>query len=387
MIKKFSDIEASLNEMRKIGNPKGELTGFDSLDAIYSIKQGSYTFILAAPHHGKSEFSFELVFNQAYKYGKKTLVYSPETGSVEDIYAEFIHKYTGKQFYKSMNNAATDTEYFNAINYIDEMFTIVDSDDKSYSFEDLTRLVTDEQIILCDPYNEMRHDMSKYGARQDLYIEDLCGEIRRYCKKNKKHCILTLHPSSQQVIEDKKNNLRYYPMPMAREAAGGQALFRKAMTWINLWRPPVALFDEHSHPLGHYLRRVAFGEGVEGKQIDQSGFGLMHSARTNDGGAQSDYPVLESYTEPFVNHRYYNTPVGSFFHISVGGKDKKARRSFLLPVTDDEVTRYVEDMKNHRSLLSDSAVSEIQQVKDNSPPDDNEFLQSRLTKATTPLNS
>jgi len=248
MIKKFSDIEASLNEMRKIGNPKRELTGYDSLDAIYSIKQGSYTFILAAPHHGKSEFSFELVFNQAYKYGKKTLVYSPETGSVEDIYAEFIHKYTGKQFYKSMNNSATDTEYFNAINYIDEMFTIVDSDDKSYSFEDLTRLVTDEQIILCDPYNEMRHDMSKYGARQDLYIEDLCGEIRRYCKKNKKHCILTLHPSSQQVIEDKKNNLRYYPMPMAREAAGGQALFRKAMTWINLWRPPVALFDEHGQP-------------------------------------------------------------------------------------------------------------------------------------------
>jgi len=248
MIKKFSDIEASLNDMRKIGNPNGDLTGFDALDAIYSIKQGSYTFILAAPHHGKSEFSFELIFNQAYKYGKKTLVYSPETGSVEDIYAEFIHKYTGKQFYKSMSNSASDTEYYNAISYIDEMFTIVDSDDKSYSFDDLTHLVTDEQIILCDPYNEMRHDMSKYGARQDLYIEDLCGEIRRYCKKNKKHCILTLHPSSQQVIEDKKNNIRYYPMPMAREAAGGQALFRKAMTWINLWRPPVALFDEHGQP-------------------------------------------------------------------------------------------------------------------------------------------
>ena len=75
--------------MRNTGNPLGDLTGFYGLDMLYTIKQGSFTFILAAPHHGKSEFAFELAFNQAHKYGKKSLIYSPETGSVEDIYAEF----------------------------------------------------------------------------------------------------------------------------------------------------------------------------------------------------------------------------------------------------------------------------------------------------------
>jgi hypothetical protein len=46
-----------------------------------------------------------------------------------------------------------------------------------------------------------------------------------------------------------KSGLRYYPMPIAREAAGGQALFRKAMTWINLWRPPSGMLDDNGMPL------------------------------------------------------------------------------------------------------------------------------------------
>lgn len=246
MILKYQHIEKSLNEMRETGVPRGENTGFHCFDKLYSVKQGSFTFILAPPHHGKSELCFEIVFNQAEKYGKRSLIYSPETGSVEDIYAEFIHKYTGKPFYKSILGHAEDKAYYAAIAYIDHCFSIIDGDEKAYSFEDLTKLVTDEQIILSDPYNEMKHDMTEFGTRQDLYIEQLCGQIRRYCKKNKKHCLQTLHPASQHIIIEK--GLRYYPMPMAREAAGGQALLRKAMTWINMWRPPEGLLNDLGMP-------------------------------------------------------------------------------------------------------------------------------------------
>jgi hypothetical protein len=246
MIKKYTHIQKSLDELREIGVPRGENTGFKKLDDLYSLKQGSFTFILAPPHHGKSEFCFELVINQAIKFGKKSLIYSPETGSVEDIYSELIHKLTGKPFYKSINDHVDDRKYYEAINYIDEYFSIVDGDEKGYSFQDLTELITDEKIIMSDPYNELIHDMTEFGTRQDLYIERLCSEIRRYCKKNKKHCLQTLHPAHQQIVVEK--GFRYYPMPMAREAAGGQALLRKAMTWINLWRPPIGLNDEDGQP-------------------------------------------------------------------------------------------------------------------------------------------
>jgi hypothetical protein len=247
LIKKFKDIADNLELMRNTGNPIGDRTGFDDLDKIYTIKQGSFTFILAAPHHGKSEFAFELAFNQAFKYGKKCLIYSPETGSVEDIYAEFIHKYTGRPFYKSIPGSVEDKEYYNAINYIDQMFNVVDSDDKSYSIPEIMSLVRDEKLIITDPYNELRHEMGNYNGRQDLYIEDIIGEVRRFCKKFQKHWIISLHPAAQQIQKDDKGN-SYYGMPMAREAAGGQALLRKAMTWINMWRPPLGMNDQNGMP-------------------------------------------------------------------------------------------------------------------------------------------
>lgn len=246
MIRKFTHITKTLEALRKHGNPRGEDTGFKTFDELYSLKQGTFTMILAAPHHGKSELCFEILFNQASKYGKKSLIYSPETGSVEDIYAEFIHKYLGKNIYLSMPGHATDKEFYQAIEWIDYHFSVVDSDEKAYSFEDLTKLVTDESIILSDPYNELKHDMSSYNGRQDIYIEELMGEIRRYCKKNNKHCLQTLHPAHQQIVVE--NGIRHYPMPMAREAAGGQANLRKAMTWINMWRPQKGLTNEHGIP-------------------------------------------------------------------------------------------------------------------------------------------
>src|SRR3546814_20902965 len=86
---------------------------------------------------------------------------------------------------------------------------------------------------------------STHGTRQDLYIEDIAGEIRRWCRNNKKHMIITMHPAVQQIVIAKAGTKAYYPMLKARQAAGGQAWLRKAMGWINLWRPPVYLYADN----------------------------------------------------------------------------------------------------------------------------------------------
>lgn len=315
MIKKYKHIEQSLNTLRDVGIPRGENTGFRKLDTLYSLKQGSFTFILAPPHHGKSEFCFELILNQAIKYGKKTLIYSPETGSVEDIYSELIHKITGYPFYKSIPGSVDDQKYYQAINYIDEMFSIVDGDEKGYSFKDLTQLVTDEKIIMSDPYNELIHDMTEFGSRQDLYIESLCSDIRRYCKKNNMHCLQTLHPAHQQIVNEK--GFRFYPMPMARESAGGQALLRKAMTWINMWRPPSGMLNEHGYPYGENEVLVNI-EKAKPKGVSTRGtISLFFDWKRNRYYEQGEYKDLYAfdheseknhYREPLVEPKEIDSP-------------------------------------------------------------------------------
>jgi len=247
MIKKAKDIEKDLQFIAEHGNPKGSSTGFESFDEFYTIKYGSYTIILAEPHSGKSEFGFELCLGQSEKYGKKTLVYSPETGTVADIYAELMHKYIGKPIQRSLPYSASDEEYYRALNYIDSHFSIIDTDERGLTYHDIMSLRTDEDLIFVDPNNEVIHN---YVDRQDTYIENITADIRRFCKKNNVHMIITMHPAKQDVTIDKDTGKRYFAMPKARMAAGGQAWFRKAMGWINLWRPVDGILDVDGLPYG-----------------------------------------------------------------------------------------------------------------------------------------
>jgi hypothetical protein len=249
MIRRINSLHASLEALRSNGIQKGDRTGFESLDSIYSLKQGSYTIVLGEPGHGKSEFIFEILLNQSEKYGKIWLIYSPETGSIEEITAELVHKVTGKSFYKTNNFACSDKEYYDALAWIDGHFLIVDSDENAYSLSELYEMSDKFEKenesykiagIMADPYNELKHEMDSDG-RQDLYIERIMGEMRRFCKKKNKHVILSVHPQAQSGQLIQKDGISFYPKPLPRQAAGGQALFRKAMSWITLWRPPVGV--------------------------------------------------------------------------------------------------------------------------------------------------
>lgn len=252
MIKSILDLTPQIEALRTNGVVRGENTGFRCLDELYSVKQGSFTFFYAEPAHGKSEMIFEMCMNQR---DKRTLVCSPETGSLIEIVAELIHKHTGKRIYKSDGDfALADKDFYHAIAALSHQFLILDTDEKNYSIPQLFEYADKWEkenrgqkidIIVGEPYNELDHsEMSvKFGSRQDLYIEDLCSVIRRLCRKNNRHFMLSIHPSGSAVPVT-KGGITYYPKPLPRQAAGGQALFRKAMTWITLWRPPKGLNDD-----------------------------------------------------------------------------------------------------------------------------------------------
>lgn len=248
-LKEIIEYKQLIDKLRNDGHKRGNDTGFSCLDAIYSLKLGSYTTLLAEPQHGKSEFIMEMCMNQALKFGFVSLICSPETGTLPEVVAELIHKYTGKSMLVSDYGHLDDREYEDALLWINHHF-IVPDDIRAYKISELFNLTYDWErrtkrtinIIVAEPYNELDHsDMVKFNGRQDLYIEDLYSQFRRECRNANKHFFLSLHPQSQQPVTEK--GITYYPKPLPRQAAGGQAAFRKAMTWITLWRPPQGLAD------------------------------------------------------------------------------------------------------------------------------------------------
>lgn len=252
MIKGLTDITKNLNILREQGVQKGDPTGFKCLDEFYSVKPGTFTIILGSPTHGKSELIFELILNQIEK-GKKALILSPETGNAEEIYMELIHKYLKKSPYVTAYNPCTDLEFETAKNHIDHFIRIADDEDNGYSFQRLADSILDYErsediffdLVMAEPWNELDHKQSLMdnAGRQDLSIEDELSHLRRFCKKYNKHFFLSFHPAMQALVRDDNSGMAYYPMPKAREAAGGQATLRKAFNWINVWRPPTGLLN------------------------------------------------------------------------------------------------------------------------------------------------
>lgn len=255
MIKKLNDVRDQIEDICKKVDQRGHFTGFTNLDKIYTVKQGSFTCFLGAPGHGKSELIFEICMNQTAEFGKRHMIYSPETGSVAEIMLELGHKYCGKPLYKTSyyGEYCTEKERVDALEWVNHNFVIQDGDQDAMSFNELCESLLKEEkdskipidTLMAEPFNEIKHDeMSKFGGRQDLYIESFMSDVRRFSKKNNKHVFLSFHPGVQEKVV--KKQFSYYPMPTARQASGGQAALRKAMTWINIWRPSTKL----DHPDG-----------------------------------------------------------------------------------------------------------------------------------------
>lgn len=247
---KVTEKQTELNELRNNGYQKGHSIGwgFDSLPI--TIKQGCTTYVAGAPHDGKTEFWLEILINLSVEHKLRHAIYTPETGTVEDIISELCYKYIGKPYIKKMENPMTESERIASEMFIDEYFYIIDPLDDKMTANDFYKIVDKIEIeegkrihtTLIDPFNELSHDFSKDEGRQDLYIERILGDVRKNARKTNRHnCVIT-HVRDQAPITT--DNITFFPMATPREIAGGQAWFRKGLLMIIIWRPPYGLNDE-----------------------------------------------------------------------------------------------------------------------------------------------
>ena len=253
IIYKASDLRDSLSTLRNEGVKKGAWVGFDSLFDKYSVKKGSTTYIYAGAHQGKSQFGFELMMNLAQYSGWKWAVYSPETGSPTEVFAELLWVYLRKPFLINEHLTATDEETEKAIKFIDEHFYIIDSGLQDLTVEGFYTAV--EQIemdnfikidgCMVDPFTEIKTDVSQ-GVRDDIAIGQILTRIRKHSAEKDFHTIVTVHTKHQQAKY--KNGVPYVDKPTMNDIAGGMQWSRKGMMVVNVWRCPYGLEDANGIP-------------------------------------------------------------------------------------------------------------------------------------------
>jgi hypothetical protein len=248
MRKRISDYTDSVMKHYETGVQRGNDTGFKILDELLSFKLGYSTFYIGFPGAGKTEFEMEMKFNQSEQFGWKHGVYSGEIGNMEDVIGELVSKRLRKPFFKSSMYSASEKEVYQAINWLDEHFFLVDSDETDHtieSFYDYWKSLEKElsiklQTTSLDPFNDLEEDLIKFGGREDKYLAWALKKVRQEAKNNNWHNNIVTHAKDLPpiVLKDLTGQDVYCSaVPTLNSFAGGSVWGRRAFNVVAIWRP------------------------------------------------------------------------------------------------------------------------------------------------------
>ena len=235
-------------ERKKVGTKRHLFTGIqvieDGTDDYYGFElDGDKLFLLedgTVTHN--TEFTWELLMNLTNFYGWKHAIFSSETGEPEDIAIEIVKKHQRAQFDPRYNQRMEESAAYEALNEMSEHFFIIDDPvtaDKEYTPEQIMDTATEIMdaeggldTLVIDPWNELRHDFSIHGGRQDKYLEYILGKIRRFARKMKLHVFVIAHPKTLQRTKE-----GIYLPPSAFELSGGASWYAKGEAILCIHRP------------------------------------------------------------------------------------------------------------------------------------------------------
>ncbi len=239
--------DISLNDLFKTGVQRGYLLNFKSMKNIFSVKLGSTIYMYGSPYAGKTQFKYEILMQLSMLYGLRHAIYDPETGRPEHVKVMLTEIYTGKDFYDTYGRKMEEADVYKAANFLDEHFYLFTGEDLSpidfYSEVELFSKEHNKDIhtTSIDPWDDMIHDMTDFNGRDDKYLAHILKAVREDAIRTNRCHIIVTHVRDQQIVTE--GGLRYYPPATPRELAGGQVWYRKGMTMMSIWKPPIGKSD------------------------------------------------------------------------------------------------------------------------------------------------
>lgn len=254
MYNRLTSLNAEMFDIRQKKDIRGKSIGWDWELLPFTIKEGCTTYIGSAPASGKTELWFEILINLSCLHNWNHVIFSPETGSSAEIFAELCYKYIGKSYVQGQNSMS-NSEQISAEMFINEHFIVIDPIDEDLTitkFYDLVDEIERKEGIkihttTIDPWNELTEEyLPSDLGREDKYLSRILGAVRKNARKTGRHNCVINHVRDQPMVSSKTiagTDISYFPMPSARDFAGGQVWFRKGLSVLIPWRPPYGLMD------------------------------------------------------------------------------------------------------------------------------------------------
>lgn len=244
MIKDYhdKDVAQDLRLLRTTGIPPGISLGLKAFEENWTWKKGQTVLIYGAPGGGKTTLANYLDVVTSHLHGWKHLMYTPELGSIGEVYAHFAQIIIGR--YDISEKHVPPHVWDNAIRWIHNHFRFLEKcENQEQIFLQADTLANEigynADCITIDPFNKLRHQT---GAAKDEYVQRWFSDFNEQAKKSNRFQKLIIHPIK---LEDKKVKVEmtdgekawHYPVAQKDQVMWGQEWDRQAWQMVSNWRP------------------------------------------------------------------------------------------------------------------------------------------------------
>tara|TARA_Y100000114_G_scaffold148925_1_gene162499 strand:+ start:1 stop:1368 length:1368 start_codon:yes stop_codon:yes gene_type:complete len=236
------DAEHFFNELDDIysnGFAKGESTGYQSVDELYSIVSGQLTVVTGHPSSGKSEFIDQIMVNMAEKSRWKFAICSFENEPRLHI-AKLISKHIRRPFFEGMSQRVDRDQLERGKKFVQSNFSFLYQADGSLSSVDsiIDRLkvaVMRHGIrgAVIDPYNYIQREKD---VSETEFVSHVLTKLRVFAQAHGIHLWFVAHPA--KMPRDQSGTV---PAPKGYDISGSAAWFAKADVGITVHRPDPTL--------------------------------------------------------------------------------------------------------------------------------------------------
>jgi twinkle protein len=251
---KIADIEPQIDALYYRETPKGESTGWKTVDNYYTIKTGQVTITTGIPSHGKSEWVDALMMNMAIEHNWSFAVFSPENQPLEEHFAKLAEKFIGKPFHHGVHDRMNKIELDEAKKYIQRWFTFILPPEDKLTVDGILELCKHEVLkdgikgMVIDPWNEIDHRRPA-SMTETEYISYCLTKIRRFAREYGIHIWLIAHPA-----KPKRNDNGSYLVPTPYDISGSAHWRNKADNCITVFRH---LQDDRA-PVEIHIQKIRF---------------------------------------------------------------------------------------------------------------------------------
>lgn len=240
-------------ELYQCGLQRGSLTGWPSVDRLYTVGLSQWTLVSGFPGSGKSEWVDALMVNLAKRGEWKFAIYSPENHPLQLHYAKIIEKYVGKPFSYGPTPRLDPEELEDALNWMrgkfffakpdkPNIFAILEEASKAVSFGSW------KLGVVIDPWNHLEHHRN-IGMSETEYVSCVLSEVIRWVREMNCHLWLVAHPSKLQKDRDGK-----LPIPTPHDISGSAHFWNKADNCVTVWRDQ----KEQSQSVEIHVQKIRF---------------------------------------------------------------------------------------------------------------------------------